>query len=47
LHIVGPYWFSTVWSRFKIRLVRKKEGYGSLLSWRFCANSLPLIRGFV
>jgi hypothetical protein len=44
LHIVGPYWFSTVWSRSKIRLAPKKDGYGSLPSRRFCANSLPSIR---
>ena len=44
--IVEPYWFWTVWSRSKIRLVHKKDGYVSLPSRRFCANSLPSIRGF-
>jgi hypothetical protein len=34
------------WSRSKTRLVHKKDGYVSLLSKRFCANSPLLIRGF-
>src|SRR5271169_4688997 len=45
--IVEPYWFWMAWSRSKIRLVHKKDGYGSLPSKRYCANSLPSIRGFV
>src|SRR5580704_2371909 len=44
--IVEPYWFWMAWSRSKIRLVHKKDGYGSLPSKRYCANSLPSIRGF-
>src|SRR5215469_11157756 len=44
-HNVGPCWFLTAWSRSKIRLVHKKDGYGSLPYRRFCANSLRLIRG--
>ena len=44
--IVEPYWFWTAWSRSKIRLVRKKGGYASLHSRRFCASSLPSIPGF-
>src|SRR5262249_33162385 len=46
LHIVEPYWFLMAWSRSKIRLVHKKDGCVSLLSRRFCANSLPSIRAF-
>src|SRR6516225_365861 len=45
-HIAEPYWFWTVWSRSKIRLVHKKDDYVSLPSRRSCANSLPSIRGF-
>src|SRR5262245_3242591 len=44
--IAEPYWFWTVWSRSKIRLVHTKDDYGSLRSRRSCANSLPSIRGF-
>ena len=44
--IVEPYWFWMAWSRSKIRLVHKKDGYVSLPSRRFCANLLPSIRGF-
>ena len=29
-----------------VRLVRKKDGYASLLSRRSCVNSRPSIRGF-
>src|SRR6516162_2866675 len=36
--IAGPCLFWTVWSRFKIRLVHKKDAYVSLPSRRFCAN---------
>jgi serine/threonine protein kinase len=43
---VEPYWFWMVWSRSKTRLVHKKDGYVSLPYRRFCANSLPSIRGF-
>jgi hypothetical protein len=45
-HIVEPCWFSMAWSRSKIRLVHKKDVYATLLSRRFCANSLLSIRGF-
>src|SRR6266478_3467532 len=44
--IVEPYWFWMAWSRSKTRLVHKKDAYVSLPSRRFCANSLPSIRGF-
>ena len=44
--IVEPYWFWMAWSRSKIRLVHKKDGYVSLPSRRFCASSLLSIRGF-
>ena len=44
--IVEPYWFWMAWSRSKIRLVHKKGAYVSLPSRRFCASSLPSIRGF-
>src|SRR6266566_6966603 len=44
--VVEPYWFWMAWSRSKTRLVHKKDGYVSLLSRRFCASSLPLIRVF-
>jgi hypothetical protein len=44
--IVEPYWFWTAWSCSKIRLVHKKDGYGSLHSRRFCVNSPPSIRDF-
>jgi serine/threonine protein kinase len=44
--IVEPYWFWMAWSRSKIRLAHKKGAYVSLPSRRFCANSLPSIRGF-
>ena len=44
--IVEPYWFWTAWSRSKIRLVHKKDGYVSLPSRRFCASLLLSIRGF-
>ena len=40
-------WFWMAWSRSKIRLVHKKDGYVSLPYRRFCASSLPSIRGFV
>src|SRR6516162_5335108 len=40
----GPYWFWTVWSRSKIRLVHERGGCVSLLSRHFYANSLPSIR---
>src|ERR1700693_1928893 len=46
LHVVEPYWFWMAWSRSKIRLVRKKDACVSLPSRRFCAKSLPSIRGF-
>src|SRR5271165_6123483 len=36
--IVGPYWFWTVWSRSKIRLVHKRDGCVSLPSRRSCAS---------
>jgi hypothetical protein len=39
------YWFWMAWSRCKIRLVRKRDGYESLPLRHFCANSLPSIRG--
>src|SRR5271157_2742693 len=45
--IVEPYWFWMVWSRSKMRLVHKKDACVSLLSRRYCVNSLPSIRGFV
>src|SRR6202022_4671291 len=38
-HIVEPYWFWTAWSRSKIRLVHKRDGYVSLASKPFCASS--------
>src|SRR6516162_9518070 len=44
--IVGPCWFWMAWNPCKIRLVHKKDGCVSLPSRRFCANSLPSIRGF-
>ena len=44
--IVELYWCWTAWSRSKIRLVHKKDGYVSLASRRFCANSLLSIRDF-
>src|ERR1700730_14797147 len=44
--IVEPYWFWTAWSHYKIRLGHKKDECASLPSRRFCANSLPSIRGF-
>ena len=44
--IVEPCWFWMAWSRSKIRLVHKKDGYVSLPSRRFCASSLLSIRGF-
>jgi serine/threonine protein kinase len=44
-HIVEPYWFWMAWSRSKIRQVHKRDGYGSLPSRRYCANSLPSILG--
>src|SRR6516164_8329677 len=44
--IVEPCLFWMVWSRSKIRLVHKKDGYASLPSRRFCANSLPSKGGF-
>src|SRR5260370_26381988 len=46
LRIVEPYWFWIAWNRSKTRLVHKKDAYVSLPSRRFCANSLPSIRGF-
>src|SRR5208337_5376742 len=45
--IVEPYWFWMASNRSKIRLVHKKDGYVSLPYRRFCASSLPSIRGFV
>src|SRR6266436_2573852 len=45
-HIVELCCFWTVWSRFKIRPVHKKDGYVSLPSRRFCASLLLSIRGF-
>jgi hypothetical protein len=44
--IIEPYWFWMVWSRFKIRLVRKRDAYVSLPSKRFCASLLPSTEGF-
>ena len=44
--IVEPYLFWTAWSRSKIRLVHKKDGYVSLPSRRFCASLLLSIRDF-
>src|SRR5208282_1651334 len=44
--IVEHYWFWMAWSPSKIRLAHKKGAYVSLPSRRFCANSLPSIRGF-
>src|SRR6516164_7699267 len=44
--IVEPYWFWTAWSRSKTRLVHKKDDCTILHSRRFCANSLPSIKGF-
>src|SRR5215471_18322430 len=44
--IAEPCLFWMVWSRFKIRLVHKKDAYVTLPSRRFCASLLPLIRGF-
>src|SRR5258706_2454668 len=46
LHTVRLYWSWTAWSRSKIHLVRKKDGYASLPSRPFCANSLLSIMGF-
>src|ERR1700674_3978729 len=45
--IVEPYWFWMAWSRSKILLGSEKDACVSLPSRRFCANSLPSIRGFV
>jgi serine/threonine protein kinase len=45
-HIVEPCLFWMAWSRSKIRLVHKKDGYVSLPFRHFCANSPPSIRGF-
>src|SRR5580692_2667086 len=45
-HLVEPYWFWMAWSRSKIRLVHKKDGYGNLPSRRFCVSLLPSILGF-
>src|SRR5271166_741902 len=45
-HIAERYWFWTVWSPSKIRLVHKKDGYAILPSRRFCASLPPSIRGF-
>jgi serine/threonine protein kinase len=39
-----PCLFWMAWSRFRIRPVHKKDGYVSLPSKRFCANSLHSIR---
>jgi hypothetical protein len=39
-HSVEPYWFWTAWSRCKIRLVHKRDGYVSLPCRRFCASLL-------
>src|SRR6266436_5135674 len=44
--IVERYSFWMAWSRSKIRLAHKKDAYVRLPSRRFCANSLPSIRGF-
>jgi hypothetical protein len=46
-HVVGLYWFSTVWSRFRIRLVHKKDEYAILLFRRSFASLLLLIGAFV
>src|SRR5580692_6863212 len=43
--IVERYWFWMAWSRSKIRLAHRRDGYGSLPSKHFCGNSLPSIRG--
>jgi hypothetical protein len=45
-HIAEPYWFWMAWSRSKIRLVRKKDGYVNLPSWPFGASLRLSIRGF-
>ena len=44
--IAEPCWFWMDWSRFKIRLVHKKDGCGSLPSRHSCASLLPSILGF-
>src|SRR5215469_7659538 len=44
--IVEPCLFWMAWSRSKIRLAHKKDGYVSLPSRRFSASSQPSIRGF-
>src|SRR5271165_1445096 len=44
--IVEAYWFWMAWSRSKIRLVHKKDGYGSLPSRHFCASLLVSMEGF-
>src|SRR6516162_1171037 len=43
LLIVELYWFWMAWSRFKIHLVHKKDGYVSRPCKRFCVSLLPLI----
>jgi hypothetical protein len=45
--IVEPYWFWMAWSRSKIRLGLKKDGYVSQAFRRFSASSLLSIRAFV
>jgi hypothetical protein len=40
-HIAEPYWFWTAWSRYKIRLGRKKDTCVTLPSKRFCAGLPP------
>jgi protein kinase-like protein len=41
------YWFWTAWSRFRIRLVHKKDGYAILFFRHFCASLLPSTGAFV
>src|SRR5271166_2499695 len=45
-HIVEPYLSWMAWSRCRILLARKKDGYAILPFRRFCANLRPSIRGF-
>jgi hypothetical protein len=44
--IVEPYWFWMAWSRSKIRLAPKKDGYVSPPYRPSCGNSLLSIGGF-
>src|SRR5215471_9113513 len=46
LRIVEHCLFWTAWSRSKIHLVHKKDGYGSLPSRRFCVSSLRSMPGY-